>query len=83
MTEFSTYTERQGCIGITVGCRKIIDVDCVSSGNTVISIVPMKSNTSIACGLVCGTNLGHEVLLSSDAYLLTLNSKYLIVEKQQ
>lgn len=82
MTEHSTYTERQGCIGITIGCRRIIDVEYAPSGNTVVNITPIKNNVSVACNLVCETGLGHEMLLSSDAYLLTLDNKYLVVEKQ-
>ena len=41
-----------------------------------------KNDTQISYGLVCGTDIGANVLYASDGALITIDGEYLIVQKE-
>ena len=47
-----------------------------------VEAYPKNSGTIITIGLVCGIDIGMNVLYASDDALITIDGKYLIVQKQ-
>ena len=44
---------------------------------------PKNSGTIVTIGLVCGVDIGMNVLYASDGALITIDGKYLIVQKER
>lgn len=87
------YNITQGCItaGIAPQFDGCIDVVVVNGGNihsenvsipSFVDTCPVKSDTKVTVGLVCGVDIGMNVLYASDDALITIDGKYLIVQKQ-
>lgn len=47
-----------------------------------VEVYSKKSDTTVIVGLVCGVDIGMNVLYASDDALITIDGKYLIVQKQ-
>lgn len=41
-----------------------------------------KNDIQVSCGLVCGVDIGANVLYSSDGVLITIDGEYLIVQRE-
>lgn len=48
-----------------------------------VEAYPKKSDTTVVIGLVCGVDIGMNVLYASDDALITIDGKYLIVQKER
>lgn len=48
-----------------------------------VEAYPKKSDTTVVIGLVCGVDIGMNVLYALDDALITIDGKYLIVQKER